>query len=287
MATLSLKPPLSSIRPKLLINLHSWDHKPYGVVSLLDMLRFAAERFYRLSEELSRVCLSVEDGSPKGTLIGGEDTPMSEIGRLVLELGLPSSSDQMARWEHALTKESTTSADLVDIFSDLQRRIHDDLKRRVMYCVESDRTQFCDPKWLSVSTIASKFPTALKELQSAGRCYAFGEGPASAFHSMRALEIGLGVLATRFGVNFDHVNWHPVIEEIESKIRDISRAPKSQQRLDDEKFFGGLGRHFMFLKNGWRNHVMHVRENYTDREARQMLDHVTDVLTEMSAQLAE
>ncbi|MCU1331135.1 MAG: hypothetical protein JWM08_127 [Candidatus Angelobacter sp.] len=104
---------------------------------------------------------------------------------------------------------------------------------------------------------------------------------------MRALEVALGVLATRFGVDFENTNWHPVIEEIESKIRDISKQPKTDQRLEDEKFFGGLGRHFMFLKNGWRNHVMHVRENYTDREARQMLDHVTDLIMDMSLHLSE
>jgi len=275
-------------RALLVVELGSWEHKPHGLVSLLDMLRFAAERFYKLSEELSRACLPIVNGKLPKPLIQGANVSMEEIGRLCLELGLQSACDQVKRWEYEVTRdEDLATVDLEILFADLQRRIHDDLKRRMMYCVESDRAPFCDPNWLATSAIASKFPTALKELQSAGRCYAFGEGPASAFHSMRALEVGLQVLATRFGVDFQHINWHPVIEEIESAIRDISKASKSQQRLDDEKFFGGLGRHFMFLKNGWRNHVMHVRENYTDREARQMLDHVTDLLTEMSLQLAE
>jgi len=250
----------------------SWN----GVVSLFDMLRFAAEKFYKLSEELGRASFKSTKMPP--ILIGGPGTPVGEIKLLTLELGLNSANDQVTRILESVNED----VDIDSYFADLQRRIHDDLKRKMMYCVESDRTQFCDPQWLSTSVIASKFPTAFKELQSAGRSYAFGEGPASAFHSMRALEVGLGVIAARFGVGFDHANWHPIIEEIESKIRDISKAPKSQQRLDDEKFFGGLGRHFMFLKNGWRNHVMHIRENYTDREARQMLDHVTDLLTEMS-----
>jgi hypothetical protein len=247
------------------------------------MLRFAGEKFYKLSEELSRVVL---DGNQPQPPLGSAGTPLGEIAKLVDELGLESSRDQVVRI-HTTPNEKLTTADLDGLFADLQRRIHDDLKRKILYCIESDRNQFCDPKWLSDSDIAPKFPTAFRELQSAGRLYAFGEGPASAFHSMRALEVALGVLATHFGVSFDHTNWHPVIEEIESKIRDISRAQKSQQRLDDEKFFGGLGRHFMFLKNGWRNHVMHVRESYTDREARQMLDHVTDLLTEMTKQLSE
>jgi hypothetical protein len=254
----------------------------HGVVSLLDMLRFAAERFYKLSEELSRVSQDVAHLRP--LVLGGAGTPLSDVKDLTLELGLDSAYDQILRIYATLPKEQGI---IERLFADLHRRVHDDLKRKLVYCVEAERNKFCDPQWLVESPIFKKFPTAFKELQSAGRCYAFGEGPASAFHSMRALEIALGVLAARFNVDFQNTNWHPVIEEIESKIRDISKAPKSQQRLDDEKFFGGLGRHFMFLKNGWRNHVMHVRDNYTDREARQMLDHLTDLLMEMSQQLSE
>jgi hypothetical protein len=278
MASFSAIEVLPRVENKL-VDLSSWDHKPYGVVSLLDMLRFAAEKFYKLSEELSRIT-GVEGLPP---LIGGEGTPMSETAKLVRELGLQSASDQM---ERILTPGTNIKPD--DLFADLQRRVHDDLKRRVLYIVESDRTQFCEPKWMSGSEMSLKFPTAFRELQSAGRSYAFGEGPASAFHSMRALEVGLGVLASKFGIDFQHTNWQPAIEEIESKIRDIGKNQiKTQKIRDDEKFFGGLARHFIFLKDGWRNHVMHVRETYTDREARQMLDHVTDLLTDMSTQLAE
>ncbi len=254
-----------------------------GVVSLLDMLRFAAEKFYKLSEELLRV------GQPQNIppLIGGKGTPMGEIRDLTKDLGLDSAHDQIMRIFQAGTDKNFAGSDIAALFADLHRRVHDDLKRKLVYCVESGRAEFCDPKWLAESPIASGFPTALKEIQAAGRCYAFGEGTGSAFHSMRALEVALGVLARRFGVDFHHPNWQPMIEEIESKIRDLSNAPKSPQRLEDEKFFGGLARHFMFLKNGWRNHVMHARDNYPDREARQIIDHVTDLLTEMTSQLRE
>lgn len=257
-----------------------------GVVSLLDMLRFAADRFYRLSEEMTRMSADVDSRTP--VIVSGEGSKFRDIEEVLTQLGLVSSLDQVARIMNESQAGRLDSGEkFSDLLTDLHRRIHDDLARKVMYSVESDRSIFCDVSWLSASVIATKFPTAFRELQAAGRNYAYGESAASAFHSMRALEVGLGVLATRFNIDFQHTNWHPVIEGIESAIRDISKAPKSQQRLDDEKFFGGLGRHFMFLKNGWRNHVMHVRENYTDREARQMLDHVTDLLTDMSAQLAE
>jgi hypothetical protein len=248
------------------------------------MLQFAAYRFYSLSEELSRISSSVESHQ---SILLEEGMNMGEIEEQTLQLGLYSAHDQTKRIMQVTEKGSISPEILNSLFAELHRRVHDDLKRKLVYCVESDRNLFCDQKWLADTLLPDKFPTAFKELQAAGRCYAFGEGPASAFHSMRALEVALGVLAARFGVDFKNTNWHPVIEEIEGKIREISNAPKSQQRLDDEKFYGGLGRHFMFLKNGWRNHVMHVRENYTDREARQMLDHVTDLIMEMCHQLSE
>ena len=255
-----------------------------GVVSLLDMLPFAADKLYRLSEDLSRII-----GEDRPSLIGGDQWVLGEIRDTLEKMGMLSARDQVIRIVEEGGHNRIVGREQFDaLIAELHRRIHDDLKRKMMYCVESDRAAFCNSEWLSGSPIETKFPTAMRELRASARLYAFGEGPASAFHSMRALEVALNVLADKFGVDFQHTNWHPVIEGIESKIRDIGKnQTKTQQIRDDEKFFGGLGRHFMFLKNGWRNHVMHVRESYTDREARQMLDHVTDLLTDMSAQLSE
>ncbi len=270
------------------------DVAPSGVVSLLDMLRFYADKFVRLAREIQT--LHTEFQHELHSAEASEPVPVDllpsgieHIHRLRDECSgalLTSAVDQVDRMLKSL-KKGTSARNFVGLMHELQNRIDDELTRKIIYYVESDRVTFCDPGWLVDSPIVASFPTAFKEIQSAGRCYAFGEAPASAFHSMRALEVALGALASHFGVDFQSTNWHPVIEKIESAIRDISKAQKSQQRLDDEKFFGGLGRHFMFLKNGWRNHVMHVREQYGDREARQMLDHVSDLITEMCPRLSE
>lgn len=264
---------------------HPWSGCP-RIISWCDMLRFSAEKFYHLSEELSR-----QRGVT--SVLGVKSPAMQEIRDLCSQLGLESACDQMERLftdQIVFSEEASPeqrAKRINELFGELHRRIYDELARKMCLCVPTERTKYCNPLWLLNTAVSSKFPTALKELRAAGRCYAFGESDASAFHSMRALEVALTSIARYFEIPCDSTNWHPIIEQLESKIRDISKLPKTPERLVDEKFFGGIARHFMFLKNAWRNHVMHVHGNYNDREAYQMLEHVEYLLTDMAPRLSE
>jgi len=152
--------------------------------------------------------------------------------------------------------------------------------------VPMDRKGYADGSWLKAPAI-SKFPTSLKELERAGQCYALGQPTASVFHSMRALEPGLGALAKPFNVSSAHENWQNVINDIEAKIRSLGNQPKSPQKIDDEKFFGNAISHLYFVKNAWRNHVAHTRESYSDDEALKVLRHSAEFIESLSAKLAE
>jgi hypothetical protein len=210
------------------------DCKVPGVVSLLGMLRFYAERFITLARSIETLHTefrySMNDAEANERI--PEDVVPQGVTQIKLlraeceAIALTSAADHVTRLLQAL-QDRATGREFVALMRELQNRIDDELGRKLIYCVETDRAEFCDPNWLLDSAIARNFPTAFKEIQSAGRCYAFGEAPASAFHSMRALEVALGTLAGYFHVDFQRTNWHPVIEAIESNIRDISNAPKT------------------------------------------------------------
>lgn len=154
--------------------------------------------------------------------------------------------------------------------------------------IPRDRTEFTSPEWLKKFEIDLSFPASFRELHRAGTCYALGQPTASAFHSMRALEPGLVAVAKAFGgISTAHDNWQTVIEQIESAARKLGQMPKTQARIDDETFFGSATAHLYFVKNAWRNHVMHARDSYQDDEAKEIMVQTAGFIRSLSPRLKE
>jgi hypothetical protein len=141
--------------------------------------------------------------------------------------------------------------------------------------------------WLVDTQRSSRFQASFRELQNAGECYALGQPTAAVFHSMRALEGGLRALARAFGVDADNKNWQNIIEQIEARIRQIGRQPRTSNTVQDEKFFGNAASHLYFVKNAWRNHVAHGLSEYSDDEALGILHRSKDFIESLSPRLSE
>jgi hypothetical protein len=104
---------------------------------------------------------------------------------------------------------------------------------------------------------------------------------------MRSLEPALSALAAPFGVSASHDNWQNIIEQIESKARNLGQQPKSQQKIDDETFYGGATSHLYFVKNAWRNHVAHTRDSYSDDEAVKIMQRSLEFVESLCPRLHE
>lgn len=134
--------------------------------------------------------------------------------------------------------------------------------------------------------VESEFPSAVPEIIGACNCFAVEQWTASVFHSMRALEAPLTALAKKFNVPYDTKEWHTIIEGIESATRAID--PKyGIDWKEAQKYFGEAARHFMFIKNAMRNHVMHVRDEYDEGKALSILQHTKELMTHLSQKLSE
>jgi hypothetical protein len=124
--------------------------------------------------------------------------------------------------------------------------------------------------------IEGSFHSVIYDLLNAGRCYAFEQNTASVFHSMRVLEKGLHALAIKIGVPEapSLEQWHNVIEQIESKIKDLHDLKKSVYKSETLKQYSDAALEFRYFKEAWRNHAVHSREKYTDTDALRVLTHV-------------
>ena len=134
--------------------------------------------------------------------------------------------------------------------------------------------------------VETAFPSAIPEIIGACNCFALEQWTACVFHCMRVLEAPLTALAKKVSVPYDTKEWHNIIEGIEKAVRAIDQSYGIDWK-DAQKFFGEAARHLMFLKNGWRNHVMHVRDVYDEGKAHSILQHTRELTAHLSQQLSE
>jgi hypothetical protein len=268
------------------------------------MLEFSAIEFIDLSHKFG-ILLGQYRKNPNPNVLG--DT-LSTLLVQSKRLGLRVTHTQINDWiveiigtnpKHAAVYSvgEGRRIQITDVTLDPTRAIHHvemlystmvaEMRSILFRAIPSERTPYCDPGWLAETAIPIKFPVSLRELQLGGSCYALGQPTASVFHSMRALEPGLAALADKFNRPHAQGNWQTLIEGIESDIRALGGQAKSQQKLEDEKFFGAAASHLYFVKNAWRNHVAHTRDSYSDDEALRVLRSTSQFIESLCSRLQE
>lgn len=193
------------------------------------------------------------------------------------ERGLTSAYDLLVRLRVTIREPGGLPAgEMVGLTMDLMRRIQDDMKRSVYLRLEGDESAFYEgtkPTWGNAFSVFD----IQQEAEEGARCYAVGRYPATAFHMMRVLEVGLNSLAAELQVDYEHKNWENVINEVESKLRQIDKS-QDPDRKAKVHFYSEVALHFRFLKDAWRNYVMHVKERCTQSMAHSTLGHVSEMM---------
>jgi hypothetical protein len=131
--------------------------------------------------------------------------------------------------------------------------------------------------------VGTAFPSASFDIREAGNCYAAGRYTACVFHLMRALEIGLGVFGRVFNLELGQTNWQPFIEQIESTIAELGKAPgKSVAQKKKHEEYSQAASSFMIFKDAWRNYTAHARGRYTEEEADSILRNVEAFMRQLT-----
>ena len=67
--------------------------------------------------------------------------------------------------------------------------------------------------------MADKLPSAIPDIEDAGKCLACGNGTATVFHSMRVMEVSLKSFARLLDIPYAP-SWESYITKIEIKLKD-------------------------------------------------------------------
>lgn len=155
---------------------------------------------------------------------------------------------------------------------------------RLLLTISADHVKcFSGGKPLFGQAVEDAFPSASRDIAEAGNCRALERWTASVMHSMRVLEVGLGCLAKRFGVDSGE-NWNKILNEIEANLRGVS---KKSEGAEAERWAAEAGTHFRFIKNAFRNHAMHPNEHYDEERAVLIYDNTRSFMRHLATRLSE
>jgi len=260
-----------------------------GTVSLFDMLKRYAFSFYEVVVRIEQLRtearnLAVFSGyGPPSSLTKADkfkrDSLIACLKELRtecenLDLAHTASLILFAESEVQRKGDGYTYVDILKELDTLSFSFAAELRRNSCFRVGPEKDKYFEKDDLFGPEVSKAFRSCADEIRNAGNCYALEQNEASAFHSMKILERGLGFLAKRFAVDFAHTNWHNVIEETEKKVRKMDASFGADWK-DQQKFYAQAATHFMFLKDAWRNHIMHIRDvPYDEGRAFSVLDHV-------------
>lgn len=138
--------------------------------------------------------------------------------------------------------------------------------------------------------VATRFPSAVREVGDASRCLALDFPTASAYHSVRALEVVLQTLAAELGIEKGR-NWQTAIDQIEKELRSRRSSQDPEHRAwvkEWDRFYADVAQHFYYLKNAQRNPTMHwSTETFDTRRAHLLREHTIQLLEAVSERLSE
>ena len=167
----------------------------------------------------------------------------------------------------------TLCADYNDLYSELTHlndSLSHELEKEAVFRIAPEQKDYFERNDLFGPEVAAAFPSCERDIRKAGSCYALRQEDACVHHLMLVLEPGLYALAAKVGlVSYQHANWQTVINQIETQLKSSSLPPA------DRDFYRQANAQFGFLKEAYRNHSAHTRDDHCDMEkALSILNHV-------------
>lgn len=200
---------------------------------------------------------------------------LEKIQRRCLEYGLTHTSELA---ECAINRPlPDTYNEMISELTHLNDSLSNQLKKEAVFRVTPEWKKYYEQNDLFGPEVAAAFPSCERDIRKAGSCYALGQEDACVHHLMLVLERGLYTLAAKVGlVSYQHANWQTVINQIDIELKSSS-LPRP-----DRDFYRQVNAQFGFLKEAYRNHSAHTRDDHYDMEkALSILNHVRNFMQAM------
>jgi hypothetical protein len=176
-----------------------------------------------------------------------------------------------------ISRDCYCDADLLNDLNTLDMSFSNELGAELIFRITSGRNDYFEKDDLFGPEVTSAFPSSIDNVRNAGTCFAVEQYDACVFHLMRVLEYGLRVLATKFKIPFQNSTWNTIIQQIEASVRGMNPSFGADWK-EQQKFCSEAASQFMFLKDAWRNHIMHLGDVYDEGRAVSILRHTHELM---------
>lgn len=246
------------------LDLRPWESCAHGVVSLLEMLRFYADKFTfhltAVSACEAKLCLEEENTQVVKLAAAQVYAKLCELQRIYESCEIKSSAAQCKRITEKL-KNRQMIVRCGELRADLQqlRERHDDEMRDhfFLHLDEREAEQYQNPlkNW---EAILKKFPDAQDDVEEMNCCLALNRYSAAVFHILLVVEHGLIDLGNFIGVNDKKPGWDATSKALD-KILGAGRTPTTPRKIRKHfAFLELVNKDMQSMKMAWRNKVSHA-----------------------------
>jgi hypothetical protein len=169
--------------------------------------------------------------------------------------------------------------------SEILKFAEHEMSSRLFFSVDASKEDYCQGPHLFGAEVAEKFPSAIYDIEEAGKCLAFDRGTACVFHCVRIMEIGLKSLSQALRIPYAP-SWESHLRQINDKVSAKYKTKGISWRRD-EPLFKELAGDLMSIKIAWRNPTMHIVRNYLTDEAEQILQAVRTFMQSLATRFQE
>src|SRR5258708_7512857 len=202
--------------------------KPSRLMSLYDMMRFSPAVFLvvghvsgsadAIVDQLAILERVGRKNSPgvkslsMRTFSAGAEDGMSALHLECEALGLDAAAVSAARVRDAI-HDGKPIAGISVLLNELTGLLRDQLVTRHCWMIETENVRLLLDAGFWGVDVLDKFPSAILDMEEAGKCLAFDRNTACVFHCMRVMEVGLKTLASALGIPYAP-SWESYLTQI-------------------------------------------------------------------------
>ncbi len=173
---------------------------------------------------------------------------------------------------------------------ELKRHIDMQIEHVEFYIVEhSKRSYLLDP-YLFGEEVSNSFPSAVLDIEEAGKWFAFSRYTACVFHLMRVMEVGLRSLGRSLNdPNLDpakNPTWERILRRCDDELK-AEYAKRSVEWRADGHFFADATANLRAVKDAWRNPSLHIEISYDEEKSAEILGAVKAFMRHLATKLSE
>lgn len=242
------------------------------------MLVFSSSRFIELVSRLQWVAALVqnqptdkqdEEIGDEPSIQTGATGHLNALLEVANQLELPATARSIERLAKRISEPTCTFREMGKGQAEIFSRLKDELSGTDLLYLEPRFATYYDAGTAPFGDgVFNAFPSAIRDVESAGKCLALSQPTASVFHLTRVMEAGLKALARPLGIPYAP-SWESYLKQIETKIGE-KHATKSVAWKKREPFFRDLCGDLQIVKMSFRNPTMHIVRHYTTDEAEEV-----------------